>query len=136
LCSYGGGIQHTSTQGFLGIQILLGNDEISDLIHSFLLCSTSFSLKLTKTNCIASPFFFISDIDECAEGRHNCIQGVQMCVNTLGGYNCVDQKTICGHGFRYNSTYLHCQGNFNDIYVYVYTSIEGKAGKYVNILPS
>ncbi|PNF34447.1 Fibulin-1 [Cryptotermes secundus] len=49
------------------------------------------------------------DIDECAEGRHNCIQGVQLCINTLGSYNCVDHKTICGRGFRYNSTYLHCQ---------------------------
>ncbi|XP_069694529.1 fibrillin-2 isoform X2 [Periplaneta americana] len=52
------------------------------------------------------------DVDECAEDRHNCIRGVQLCVNTLGGYNCVDrvdQRTACGHGYRYNTTTLNCQ---------------------------
>jgi len=60
----------------------------------------------------------VLDIDECAEGRHKCVRGVQLCVNTLGGYNCVDQRRVCGHGFRYNSTTLHCQGI---IYLNFYT---------------
>ena len=29
--------------------------------------------------------FFALDIDECAEGTHNC---AQQCVNTQGGFNC------------------------------------------------
>ena len=43
------------------------------------------------------------DLDECAEGTHNCDVNAE-CNNTLGSYNCK-----CKDGFRGNGT--NCKGN-------------------------
>ena len=38
-----------------------------------------------------------SDIDECAEGTHNC-SGKAECINTKGGYNCTCKSGFTGDG--------------------------------------
>ena len=49
-------------------------------------------------------FFFNSqDLDECADGTHNCDVNAE-CNNTRGSYNCK-----CKDGFRGNGT--KCTGN-------------------------
>ena len=44
------------------------------------------------------------DLDECADGTHNCDVNAE-CYNTLGSYNCT-----CKDRFRGNGT--KCTGNF------------------------
>ena len=55
--------------------------------------------------------FFITfekDVDECAEGTHNC-SGT--CVNAVGTFRCVDREPVsCGLGFRYDAEKRECQG--------------------------
>ena len=44
----------------------------------------------------STALYFLSDIDECAEGKHNC--GVNaVCSNTKGSYTCT-----CGPGYYGN----------------------------------
>lgn len=49
-----------------------------------------------------------TDIDECAEGTHNC---TGTCVNAVGTFRCVDRESVsCGLGFRYDPETKDCQG--------------------------
>lgn len=48
------------------------------------------------------------DIDECAEGLHNCSRQTQSCVNGIGDFRCVDREPDCGFGFRYDPNIRRC----------------------------
>lgn len=66
------------------------------------MCFLREQLKLTYL-CFHGP-----DIDECAEGIHNC-SGT--CVNAVGTFRCVDREPVsCGLGFRYDAEKRECQG--------------------------
>ena len=46
-----------------------------------------------------------SDVDECTQGSHDCLQSLASCSNTDGSYNCYcrdgyigDGKTFCNEG--------------------------------------
>ncbi|XP_067047506.1 uromodulin-like [Acropora muricata] len=41
------------------------------------------------------------DIDECASGIHNCINGTAICTNTLGSYKCTCKSGYRGDGQNY-----------------------------------
>ncbi|XP_044181286.1 uromodulin-like [Acropora millepora] len=41
------------------------------------------------------------DIDECATGIHNCINGTAICTNTLGSYKCTCKSGYRGDGQNY-----------------------------------
>ncbi|XP_044181282.1 uromodulin-like isoform X1 [Acropora millepora] len=41
------------------------------------------------------------DIDECASGIHNCINGTAICTNTLGSYKCTCKSGYSGDGQNY-----------------------------------
>ncbi|XP_067047545.1 pro-epidermal growth factor-like [Acropora muricata] len=41
------------------------------------------------------------DIDECASGIHNCINGTAICTNTLGSYKCTCKSGYHGDGQNY-----------------------------------
>ncbi|XP_067047504.1 uncharacterized protein [Acropora muricata] len=41
------------------------------------------------------------DIDECASGIHNCINGTAICTNTLGSYKCTCKSGYRGDGLNY-----------------------------------
>ncbi|XP_074608064.1 uromodulin-like [Acropora palmata] len=43
----------------------------------------------------------VSDIDECASGIHNCVNGTAICTNTLGSYNCACKSGYRGDGQNY-----------------------------------
>lgn len=48
------------------------------------------------------------DVDECAEGTHNC---TGTCVNAVGTFRCVDRDFVsCGLGFRYDTATRECIG--------------------------
>ena len=62
-------------------------------------------MKIGRLNFFAS---FGTDVDECAEGTHNC-SGT--CVNAVGTFRCVDREPVsCGLGFRYDTENRECQG--------------------------
>ena len=46
--------------------------------------------------------FFSSDIDECTDGTHNC---VQICTNTEGGFTCG-----CNSGYLLDTDGITCNG--------------------------
>lgn len=53
---------------------------------------------------------FSQDIDECAEGGHNCTGA---CVNAVGTFRCADRgadHVPCGLGFRFDHVSHECQG--------------------------
>ena len=33
-------------------------------------------------------FTLFIDIDECLEGLHNCFNGTEICINTIGSFEC------------------------------------------------
>ena len=51
--------------------------------------------------------YFYTDIDECAELRHNCA-GMAMCENEVGSFRCT-----CPTGYMFNETATACNGQFN-----------------------
>ena len=53
----------------------------------------------------------VADIDECAEGLHNCSRQSQSCVNGVGNFRCVDREPDCHFGYRYDPLVRRCEGN-------------------------
>jgi len=62
------------------------------------------------------------DVDECAEGTHNCTGGAGSCVNAVGTFRCVDSEPSsgsgsgpgdgsCDLGYRFDLATLQCKGN-------------------------
>ncbi|KAG1686124.1 Fibulin-1 [Nymphon striatum] len=75
--------------------------------HFFLCrCYSGFRLKDDLQSC--------QDIDECAEGVHNCTNDKPDCINVLGGYQCYPrdiptQSQNCPNGFRRNPQTFVCE---------------------------
>ncbi|XP_066299158.1 uncharacterized protein [Branchiostoma lanceolatum] len=53
--------------------------------------------------------FAVSDVDECAEGSHNC---AHLCANTVGGFTC-----SCWEGYTLHGNGWFCHGPKVDLYV-------------------
>ena len=52
-----------------------------------------------------------SDINECSEGIDGCNRKTQLCLNTLGGYNCQEKiGDKCFPGLKYNVETKLCEG--------------------------
>ena len=58
---------------------------------------------MKQVPCKRCFFFNSQDLDECADGTHNCDVNAK-CYNTLGSYEC-----MCKDGSRGNGT--KCSGN-------------------------
>ncbi|KAG1677538.1 Fibulin-2 [Nymphon striatum] len=75
--------------------------------HFFLCrCYSGFRLKDDLRSC--------QDINECAEGVHNCTNDKPDCINVLGGYQCYPrdiptQSQNCPNGFRRNPQTFVCE---------------------------
>ena len=57
----------------------------------------------------------ISDDNECEDGTHNCDPHTEVCVNTIGGYEC-----HCKPGYHENPVTHQCEGK---IMVFLYFNI-------------
>lgn len=68
---------------------------------------------------------YISDINECQHGSHDCNPTSQRCDNTIGSYQCV-RFTSCGTGYTLNAASGLCEGSVTIITIFV--------GNYIKII--
>ena len=70
----------------------------------------------SATLYINRELIVIIDVNEChTEERNNCDQ---ICINTIGSYNC-----SCGTGYLLNEDGYQCDGIYNDIIIIIVINV-------------
>lgn len=63
-------------------------------------CAAGYKFSIQQQKCI--------DIDECEENSDTCDRDTQTCINSKGGFRCIDREPSCDYGFRYSADLQNC----------------------------